>query len=103
MAVDEAPKSETAERIIRTWCRLKKRFQPVLRRKAGWGSGGGRLKDGVEVLVFLCGNERLCRSAPPPAAFFGYFLVRTQESDTYPLLERYDKYQFACILDISGD
>ena len=82
MAVDEAPKSETAERIIRTWCRLKKRFQPVLRRKAGWGSGGGRLKDGVEVLVFLCGDERLCRSAPPPAAFFGYFLVRTQESNT---------------------
>ena len=81
-------------RKIRTQVLTSKTITAVSSTGAWWGSGGGRLKDGVEVSVFLCADERLCRSAPPPAAFFGYFLVRTQESNTYPLLEQYDKHQF---------
>ena len=30
----------------------------------------------------------------PYAAFFGYFLVRTQESDTFVILKQLDKLQF---------
>ena len=48
---------------------------------AGKGTGGKRLKAGVAVLVYLRSTDRLCRSALPPDVFFGYFLVRTQESN----------------------
>ena len=78
MAVDDAPRNKTAASTKRTQILKATDFS----RSIDGGSGGGRLKDGVEVLVFLCGNERLCRSAPPPDVFFGYFLVRTQESNT---------------------
>ena len=46
MVVDEAPKAETAARIIRTWYRHKERFQQGLRWGPGRGLGEGGSKTG---------------------------------------------------------
>ena len=48
---------------------------------AGWGPGGGRLKVGLPGRDLLTVAKGFA-SAPPPAAFFGSFLVRTQEMNT---------------------
>ena len=61
---------------------------------AGWGSGGGRLKAGLPMPVSFCCTVRLCRSAHPPDVFFGYFLVRTQESNTIISSQLCNKHQF---------
>jgi len=82
-AVVEAPETGTAAQIIRTWVSTPKSIPAGSSTGAGWGPGGGRLKVGVVRPVYPRSNERLCRSAHPPDVFFGYFLVRTQESDTY--------------------
>ena len=45
--------------------RSHSRFLPSCRRGPGGGSGGGRLKVGVEKPVSICSNERLCGQRLP--------------------------------------
>ena len=57
---------------------------PSARREGFTGEGGsGAGADGVQRL--------------PCAAFFGYFLVRTQESNTFVILKQLDKLQFEAV------
>ena len=57
--------------------RIQKRFRPGRER----GLGGEWLGVGVAVFVYYSSIDRLRINALPPADFFGYFLVRRQESN----------------------
>ena len=63
-------------------CYQKKRIQKCFRLGRERGLGGEWLGVGVEGLVYCCSIDRLRINALPPADFFGYFLVRRQESNT---------------------
>ena len=55
---------------------------------AGWGPGGGRLKGGIPVLVYLCNNERLCGQRLPQTPSLVRFLCGSQEMNTWQVFER---------------
>ena len=67
---------------------LQNRQRTSFRRGPGGGLGGGRLKTGVERAEHGGSNERFCGQRLPTAAFFGSFLVRTQEMNTLQAFER---------------
>ena len=56
------------------------------------GLGGGWLKGGVEELESTGSYERLCGQRFPPAAFFGSFLVRSQEMNKKQLYAQNFQY-----------
>ena len=64
------------------------RLTQIHRRRPGRGLGGGRLKVGLLMEIYLRSNDRLCGQRLPPAAFFGSFLVRTQEMNTRQVFEQ---------------
>ena len=52
----------------------------------GGGTGGRVARSRGTILDYVCGIDRLPLQRLPPGVFFGYFLVRTQESNTYCIL-----------------
>ena len=79
-------KLTTVASYKRRQSRLEMRLQPIRRRGRVGGLGEGGSKSGRKCGCVLHLRKAL-RSAHPPAAFFGSFLVRTQEMNTYQSLE----------------
>ena len=59
-------------------------------REGVWGEGGS--KPGVERAKNRGSNERFCGQRLTPAAFFGSFLVRTQEMNTLQVFEQSEEF-----------
>ena len=76
----------------RRWGLLQNRQRTSFRRGPGGGLGGGRLKTGVERAKNRGSNERFCGQRLPTAAFFGSFLVRTQEMNTLQVFEQSEEF-----------
>ena len=64
---------------------------------AGWGPGGGRLKGGIIVSVYLGNTERLCGQRLPQTPSLVRFLCGSQEMNTWQAFDRnlqIDKLKF---------
>ena len=71
------------------------KFAPQSPLKIGTFSVGGGRSGGSGVR----GEDAICSECLAPDDFFGYFLVRKQESNTY---RQFDKLKFECGSIVSG-
>ena len=78
----QIPKLRLPEARMERFLLSEKTNTEMLSIRPGVGSGGRVARSRGRRVVYCCSIDRLRINALPPADFFGYFLVRRQESNT---------------------